>query len=378
MGLTIYAPGLDPQLPEYSFYGGTERLRFEQKSWTYFRRMPDGSLDPQSGVTGVCKLCTPVQPLMNWAVKTALARAKKLLIERGYVTGDPYEQANLKPLFEAELDKILAEAKEANVEELEAAGDTGSAAHDWIERYIKATLSGNIERRLELLSKLPEDERAANADIAALCWMVEHRVRWVSTEEKCFSRMYGYAGTLDGIAYVSSCDDPICCPHPFESRLSLIDHKTSNALRLQYLYQTAAYMQAKQEESGIKIEDRWVLRYGKDDRAEYDPWHQEGDELFQEDLQGYLCAQALSKAMHTTEDRLQAAGAYKRAERKKVTKALKDAENAICCPEASEYKGKRLKKGCNGTEKMCQACEAKYAARGKVQSVDDTPKTSEH
>ena len=317
--------------------------------------MPDGSLQPQSGVTGVTKLCTPPQPLMAWAVRIALERTKKLLMEAG-CEGD-----HAVLLYEAELDKILAEAKKADTEELEAAGDTGSAAHDWIEQYIRATISGRTERRLELLAKFPEDERAANACLAALVWMVEHHVRWISTEEKVFSRLYGYAGTMDGLAWVDSCTDPICCPHPYggvhgPSRLALPDWKTSNALRLGYVMQTAAYQQAKQEESGVKIEERWINRLGKDDKAEFDPWHLEGDELFQEDLQGYLNAQALSKSMNKIEDRLQAAGAYKRTERKKSERLIKDAEYAVCCPDAKEYKGVRQKKGCNGKETMCGAC----------------------
>jgi hypothetical protein len=364
MSLTIYAPGNDPALPTFLFYGGTKKLRFDEKSWTYFLILPDGSLLAQSGVTGVTKLCTPVQPLMAWAVRTALERAKKLLMEGGYVYSD--DAGVVKKLFEAELDKILADAKKADTDELEAAGDTGTAAHDWIEQYIRATLANNMDRRLELLAKLPEDDRAANACIAALVWMVEHNVRWISTEEKVFSLLYGFAGTMDGLAYCDSCSDPICCPHPFTSRLSLVDWKTSNALRLQYLYQTAAYQQGKQEESGVKIEDRWINRLGKDDAAEFDPWHVEGDELFKDDFQGYLNAQALSKSMRKTELRLQEVGAYKRGERKKVRDALRDLAHAIKCPDAAEYKGSRKKKGCNGKDTMCETCTKIYLDKHPV------------
>src|SRR5262249_19750690 len=125
--------------------------------------------------------------------------------------------------------------------------------------------------RLELLGNFPVDERAANCCAAAVEWMSQHNVRWLKTERKCFSRKYGYAGTMDGLAVVDSCKDRLCCPHDFTDRLTLVDWKTSNALYVEYLLQTAAYQQAYQEETGETIADRWVIRLGKDD-AEFDPW----------------------------------------------------------------------------------------------------------
>ena len=70
----------------------------------------------------------------------------------------------------------------------------------------------------------------------------------------------------------------------FKYRLSLSDCKTSNSLRVEYLLQIAAYQHAYQEETGENIEDRWVIRLGKDDATEFDPWHTEGDEPFRQDL----------------------------------------------------------------------------------------------
>src|SRR5271156_2947804 len=102
MSITIYAAGADPSLPEYIFsYDPPVRLLFDQSIWTYFRVMPDGSLEPQFGVTVVLKIIDKSEALMRWAVKTALARTKALLIEGGYV-GE-----NGRKLFESVLDAIL-------------------------------------------------------------------------------------------------------------------------------------------------------------------------------------------------------------------------------------------------------------------------------
>src|ERR1022692_2948107 len=83
------------------------------------------------------------------------------------------------------------------------------------------------------------DERAVQAVKAALRWMKTHRVEWLKTEEKIYSRKYEYAGTMDGLAYVDSCGDPACCTESYKHRMCLVDWKTSNHLSTIYCLQTA-------------------------------------------------------------------------------------------------------------------------------------------
>jgi hypothetical protein len=354
--LIIYASGTDPHLPEYWFYNHTVKLVFDQSVWTYYKVLADGSLEAKDGVTGVLKIIDKSEALMRWAVKTALARTKKLLMDGGYVYSD--DAGVVKKLFESVLDDILTQAKKADREDLEAAGEIGHQAHEWIENVIKSILCGDGDRRLELFAKLPTDERAANACIAAIAWMSEHNVRWISTERKVFSLQYGYAGTMDGLATVDSCSDRTCCPSEFRNRLSLIDWKTSNYLYITYLMQAACYQHAFQEEMGEKVEDRWIIRLGKDD-AEFDPWHVEGEKDFCEDFHGFLCALALYKSVHSIEDRVSEFKATRVKARRAIAKELRDAEHAICCPESAEYKGVRKKK-CNGMDHPCEACAKIY------------------
>ena len=354
LGIEIYASGTDPSCPVYSFYHDTVRLKFVESEWRYYLICPNGVLEPQDGVTSVVKLATPAKPLMVWAVRVALARVKQLLMDGGYVGADP------KKLFESVLDEILKRAAKEDDTLLIEAGDVGHQAHAHVESIIKAILSRNEDRLLELLAKFPEDERAANGSIAAIHWMVAHKVRWVSTERKAYSRDHHFAGTCDGIAYVCSCDDRSCCPVPWEGeRLSLIDWKTSNALRISYLWQAAAYQHCIESEDEIEILDRWVLRLDKE-TGEFDPWYRSGRAAFEEDFAGFLSALNMYRAMGRAEDWVSEVKAAKTAMRRKIAKELRDAEYAIKCLEADEYKGKRLKKGCNGMDKMCEFCTKTY------------------
>jgi hypothetical protein len=308
-------------------------------------------------VTSVVKLATPAKALMVWAVKVALRRTRQLLVDGGYV----YSDGDTKTLFESVLDDILKKAAKEDDDLLQEAGQVGHVAHAHVEELIKSLLSKNEERTLELLAKLPEDERSASAVIAAICWIAAHKVRFVSTERKAYSRKHGFAGTCDGIGYVCSCDDRSCCPVPWEGeRLSLIDWKTSNALRISYFWQAAAYQHCIEDEDEIEILDRWVLRLDKE-TGEFDPWYRPGRAAFEEDFKGFLNALAMHRSMDKADDWVSGVKAEKTIARRKIAKELRDAEYAVRCLEADKYLGVRKKKGCNGTEKMCQTCEEIYA-----------------
>lgn len=352
----IFAPGIDPAAERYHFYNNTETLIFDKRIWTYYRILPNGALEAQNGVTGIVKIIDKSEVLMRWAVKKCCEKLRHLMLENFSVTGG-WDDISL---FEILLDEVIKSSKKADKEELDAAGKTGHIAHDWIERYIRAILDDKDERRQELLAKLPLDERASNACVAALGFMAAHNVRWISTERKCFSRLHGYAGTMDGLALVDSCTDPTCCPNAFKDRLTIVDWKTSNYLYIEYLLQTAAYQQAYQEETGETIEDRWIIRLGKDD-GEFDPWHVEGHELFEVDFRSFANALALFRSVDTTKTRIDVIQDEKKAVIRAAAKAELDRQRAIKCPKADEYKGVRKKKGCNDTDKMCEACSMTYS-----------------
>lgn len=345
MSLILYADGMSPDLSRHFFYNGEEELAFDQQAWTWYRILkPKRDRQKLDGVTNIVHIIDKSEALMPWAVKKALEKFCRLLLKLGDTT-----------LTEPMLIDLMKEAKKADREELEDAGEVGHLAHEWIEKYIKAILSDNEPRRLELLSKFPDDPRASRACTAAIEWMYLHNVRWLSTERRCYSRIHGYAGTMDGLARVDSCSDPDCCPASFKDRLTLVDWKTSNYLYVEYLYQTAAYQQAYQEETGEEIEDRWIIRLGKED-GEFDPWHAEGREIFEADLAGFLDCLALTRIVKTTKDRV---ADVKEARRARAKAALV-IERQKKCLDADKYKGSRKKKGCNDTNVICEACNQKY------------------
>lgn len=342
--------------PPHYFYGGQVQLRFNQKQWCWYLVKDDGTFEPQYGVTGVVHVMDKSAALIGWAKKQSMAKLRSLMIERA---GGGSEDVMLK-LFIGDLDQIIKEAKQADEQEKDAAGDTGHAAHDWIENYIKAVLKEDFTRRDELLAKFPKDERAANCCIAALGWMSSHKVRWLSTERPVYSREYKCCGTCDGTALISSCEDRLCCKTEFVDRLSVVDWKTSNATYpyTEYLYQTGCYQACIEEETGERIEDRWIVLLGKLD-GEFNPWHFEGRELFEEDWTGYRNCLRLYQSMEISDKRIGEIKGMRRALLREIEKAKKLEAMKIRCPKADDYKGSRKSK-CLEDGSQCEACAAKY------------------
>ena len=145
MGVRIYKSGYDPKSPSYKFYVGTPKettLVFSEPEWRYYKVMPDGGREPQDGVTTVLHATIDRSgPLMAWAVKRAMIRLKNMLIERGFVvpTGS---DLTAHPLYEEVLDTVIKQAKAAAKDELEDAGNVGTASHDWLETITEIYLGG--------------------------------------------------------------------------------------------------------------------------------------------------------------------------------------------------------------------------------------------
>ena len=336
-------------------YGGTVKKVFSPSKWTHLLVNPDGSLDKLDGVTNTLKRSVDKSaPLIAWARKLALARARALILEQGLGPDGAIQ------IFVEELDKILAEAKRADSDALEAAGECGHDAHKWLELLILGIMAGNEKRVIELLATFPEDEKAESGCIAAVSWMVAHKVKWLKTEFTALSVRHHCCGTADGLALVSSCEDKGCCPEAFVDRLSIIDFKTSNYLYATYLWQAAFYTEAHEEEFPElgPIEDRWILRLDKE-TAEFDPWHAAGREAQAEDLHGFLCCLNLCRALDATQARIDKILEIKK-QLKAEQKALdKLAQDRVACPKSKEYLGQRRSR-CLPDGTQCKACQKKY------------------
>jgi len=294
------------------FYDGEVILRFDETAHIYYR-VVDDSIEPVNGVTNISNILDHSMYLMPWAVKMMYLKLLRVM---------PRDDKSTLPVPWDEFVALLEDAKKAHKEHFEDAGDVGHLAHKWIEDSIRNAISftdGVVEKMNDMA---PTDERAINCGLAAHTWMVAHNVRWLRTERKIYSRKYQYAGTLDGLATVDSCQDVACCGRIYQDELSLIDWKSSNHLRTEYLYQTAAYQQAEQEEFGCDIKARWILRLGKED-GKFEAWYEQN---FEQDFEAFLGCLNLYRANKAVEKRMSDAKklrTFKKREEVKRTKPPK-------------------------------------------------------
>ena len=265
----------------FFFYNKSVTIWFDADNHVYLREIGEEKI-PVDGVTTVIKIIDKSNALIPWAAKKVSERVFQLMPMEEI----PFETERITtPLPESQFKAILNRAKFIPREILDDAGDVGSAAHKCLEDSINHALRENAGK-VEYTINNPTDVRAISCVNAAFDWMQKHNVRWISTERKVCSLTYDYCGTMDGLALVDSCDNKKCCKIPAKEVLSLIDWKSSNGLWVDYLYQTAAYQGAYEEEMEQGVAERWILRLGKQD-GQFEPWHIEPEE-FDLHFKGFL------------------------------------------------------------------------------------------
>lgn len=185
------------------------------------------------GVTTALSAISKGDGLIQWSVNQAL----------DYARANWPIQAE-KPLVpeevEYERELILAGAKYAWKSKRDEAASIGTNAHNWIEAYLKGEDPA-----------WPDDPRVANSCRAALDWI--HSVHWKThkIEYQVYIPELGVAGICDWFAEI-------------DGVLAIPDWKTSKELHSSYAYQTAAYLRALEEELGVKIPHRWLIRIDKE------------------------------------------------------------------------------------------------------------------
>ncbi len=333
---------------EYKFYDGSVTLRYDVKKHVYLLVTPDGTLEPQDGCTTICHIIDKSNVLLPWACKMM---ANKL---HSFV--DPvFREFDAATFEKQDLDEWIQKSKSAHKDKLEDAGEVGHKAHAWIEKWIKNDLA-STDFSMTILEKDALEVRAQNCSNAALAWMQAHNIRWRFTERKVYSREFKYAGTMDGLALVDSCNDPKCCKQQFKDHLAVIDWKSSNYLYVEYVLQTAAYRQAYQEETGEQIEDIFIVRLGKED-GEFEAWHIDSS-LAEHGWDAFLKALGLSRAMVVLNQSVDDAKDERKAIRKAEKQAEKKAQLTVKCSYADKYKGVRAPQCNNGNP--CDFCKNKY------------------
>jgi hypothetical protein len=331
---------------EYTFYQGQVTLRYDPKGHVYLLVTPNG-LEVQEGSSSVGKIIDKSNALVPWGCRMM---QNKLLATTPTIDG-------YVSLPRHEFERLVLEAKTAHKERLDEAGKVGNIAHAYIETYIKAVLAQDQPLVEQILANMPIDERAASCSIAALTFMQAHNIRWLSTERKVYSRKYKFAGTLDGLAKVDSCSDPLCCPVKFKDRLAVLDWKSSNSLHLEHILQTASYEQAYEEETGEIVTDRFIVRLGKEE-GDFEVWHRL-DEDFKPDFDAFLDALRLTRSVKALEERIKYVRDARTLREKEARALARQEALKIACKGSGTYQGKRKPK-CNGGT-PCESCLAKYA-----------------
>jgi hypothetical protein len=158
----------------------------------------------------------------------------------------PYDKvARMSP---PEFEQFVLDAKGAAKKVSEKAKVDGTAAHDWIEASIGATLDPNVE-----LLPTPESKEANEAVDAFCVWKMQHELKWLGSEEVLSSDQHKIAGKLDALAIVDGVP-------------SIVDFKTSGQLSASYVLQCAGY-DLMLREMGFEVRQYVILRIPKDGAA---------------------------------------------------------------------------------------------------------------
>jgi hypothetical protein len=348
-------------IPSYTFYkndpNGPSVLHFDESDHVYYRINEDGSRQDIPGVTTILgKAIDKSFALVPWATKLTVTHIREQMVNA---------DGSFKQLSTEEFNSLLDTAKNKHREKLESAGDIGRIAHDFLERIAKDAIanSDGYVVRASILPDMPNGyvqgtdvelelrtSMARKCVLAGLDWIRRHRVQFVHAERKVYSRSHNFAGTVDGVAYMDSCDDLSCCRGAsFQRTCVVLDYKSANEIRSSFAFQLVAYQFALIEELELPITHRVVLRLGKED-GKFEPWLI-SSLFFTDDLKTFLDALSLYNSLENIEKRRSAdkkelkaiikhqkddlKAAAKEAERLEKL-ALSDAKKAIKAEEKAE------------------------------------------
>lgn len=175
-------------------------------------------------VTSFTGVIDKSRPLIFWAVRLT----KEYLLER-------IDNGEAITVIDIE------EASRMHTKKKEEAADIGTRIHKWVERWIAGEKP-----------ELPDNEKERKGVTAFLKFQKEHNVKWLESEKIVYSKKYNFAGILDAVGTIGD-------------KLTLIDFKSSNALYDEYRFQVSAYQLAYEEMTGKKIDERIIIRFGKED-----------------------------------------------------------------------------------------------------------------
>jgi hypothetical protein len=210
-------------------YGGRVTVDLNPRNHRYY--VSDTKAAPD-GVTTLCNGTIPKYQLIDWAGRTCSQAVRdaclKILEETGAF---PSQMAFLE---------ICAASETAHNDVRDAAGDSGSATHDLIEKHL-----------LGLPFVVPDDEKIAAGFTAFLEWRAQTDVEILETERLIYSEKYFYCGKTDIVGRR-------------KGKLLIGDFKTGNSAGYESeWYQLAGYAVAIEEETGDNIGEGLIVHLDK-------------------------------------------------------------------------------------------------------------------
>jgi hypothetical protein len=249
-------------------HGGRVHLNFYPNAHRYTAEVDGAKAINVASSTGITGTLDKSRFLIPWASRTSTAKAKDTIVDptiaimKQKLTPAKKIKALLALWDEVNMGKLLQAVQDAPDEVRDEAADVGSIAHDWLQQYM---LDRNPDRPLNAL--------ANNAIDAGLKWMDKHHVEFMGIERRVYSLILGVAGTTDFFGLI-------------DGELSILDWKSGNGIYDEAFLQTALYQGAIEEEDGVKIANRWIVRIDKNTGEMYE--RKETRETVEADLTAFM------------------------------------------------------------------------------------------
>ena len=187
-------------------------------------------MSPIKSVTTFTGIIDKSGPLIGWAIKLA----------REYALDGVRKIFRSNTTKLSDIESLILEACKQHTIKKEKAADHGTNIHGWIEQKIAGENP-----------PIPVDPSERNGVLAFLKFQDEHKVKWIESEKRIYSKVNDYAGILDAVGKIGK-------------DLVLIDFKSSNGLYPEFAFQAAAYQIAYEEMTGKKIDYRMIIGFGKE------------------------------------------------------------------------------------------------------------------
>lgn len=244
-----------------ALYNGSVELTMDARH-VYRARIDGGKSIIAPNVTSILSQKDKSRALIPWALGCAADYVKGII-----PVGTRFR------MDEVQMSSLVEGIKGASNRVSNTALTVGSVVHSFAEETLLAIADGRGER-----PTMPTHAQAKRGCEAFLQWLDQHHVEPLHIERMIFSKKFGYAGTCDFVGRI-------------DNTLTVADFKTSRGIYDEHLMQTAAYWTALEEELGLGIDARAILRFDKE-TGEFD-FHRLPMDTIDMDFEAFLACRTL-------------------------------------------------------------------------------------